>query len=419
MLISRLVANGDIDDSGRDLAICGGGVGGIAAAVAAAAKSIGVTVYERESSLFSRQRRSARWISPYFYEWPAPEFEQRLFPVWGMNSLGYAEGASSLAARVWSQARKAARAASGTLNIEAPAEVIDIVPDPLKEAVDLTFRKAGLTKTHRVSVLVVAASERPRAIAGPFAGANYWSRQTPAVVVASIGARSVAVSGGGDGALQDLVAIATARDDARSVLEDIRSANRSVFDVAIGDALKVENQWRRSTALGNPALDCAEHRVLDRWASGVASALWAEPNIRDIVLALCQASPTITLVHTCNHFSPLYGINRLLAHLVSRALRETNRLIVHDGRRTTNVSSASLGHICDPKDAMACVNSRHELLAASQMLCGGPIGTADISLGAFDLVVAHHFEADSSIADALPRRAFAARQLLPMHLQQP
>src|SRR5579871_6143146 len=72
----NLIVHGANNETCNDLAVIGGGVGGLTVAAAAVNRGFRVTIFERAGILVPLQRTNyTRWLHPNIYDWPRPGSE--------------------------------------------------------------------------------------------------------------------------------------------------------------------------------------------------------------------------------------------------------------------------------------------------------------------------------------------------------
>jgi pyridine nucleotide-disulfide oxidoreductase len=201
----------------RDIAVIGGGFGGITAAAYAAAFGFTVTLFEREPELLYRFRRSRRWLFPHLQDWPAPSW---VYPDANLPILRWKRKEARrvrrdllkefkwlsdvLGGRLESRTSTTAKPHPGKLSLADCAATVSSWPSELEK---------GLVKVKQEpfrSVIVATgfADERAPVGTGPADWLPYWEARD----VEGTRNRPLLVMGVRDGGLAALIQAAGVRD---------------------------------------------------------------------------------------------------------------------------------------------------------------------------------------------------------------
>jgi len=187
----------------RDLAVIGGGFGGITAAIYAASFGFTVTLFEKDDRLLRRFENSTRWIFPHLHDWPKPtwEIEEAMLPV-----ASWRAGEAQLVRKqVWNDFQWCQQIyGEATLQVEYSQFAKPISPshDRVYVLSSSTIPSSAPPQTKPFRAVILATgfgTER-----GPEAGnglPSYWDTGEVGVDEAL----PLVVSGLGDGGLADLI----------------------------------------------------------------------------------------------------------------------------------------------------------------------------------------------------------------------
>lgn len=394
LFAERAVARGVVDDGAKSLLVVGGGPAGLTAAMAAADLGVATTLVERSAARFGRYAAcTTRVLDPTLYDWPMTHWRVGAFPFDGRDAtLPWKAGrASAIAAgwdaefNVWLAAFQADPANAGRFRLRpatsfvAPAtgRPAAVGPDGL---VEVELRDASGTTSEKFgAVLSCVGWGEERTAVGGFRGYRFWERDK---LLHGPPRARVILSGGGDGALQDLIRIATGRDA------------REAFDAIFG-AEPFRSELAAVTPLVRDAEDVAARAL--SWSSGktedgvILARLEAKhqeaidlllaklSRTLPIRIALCFAEPDFTRVsvaHRAEHLPRCYALNRFLALLLMRTVIGIHRL---EDTEVVGVRAAD-GHACIHPDG--CHGLPH--VVAMQRADGGIVEEE------YDVVVPRH-----------------------------
>ncbi len=343
------------DPSFQNLLIVGGGIAGIAAGMVAVGKGKTVVIADRNHHLLSLQNQvSDRYIGPFMYEWPSSFSDDQSYPpinpptLWAapMAETPQWSSAAPLTAMAW---------ANQVLNWlkQLPTGKKPVIWYGVDKNAIATFVKAFVAVS---SASCVSAIEghlvRPNLL---FKGSQAGQQIQPHYVLLAAGMgtedcklydaddkhrqngidvcspafwapdklrssgaayEEIAIFGGGDGALQDVLRALTRFDHPLQFMEELcskRSISRD-FQRLMPHLLALESQ-NRLLDIWTQASDKAAH--LDNTCRSLAQKLAAKRSIRRAVLAnLRDGSGIVHHIVRESHFTKAYLLNRLLVHLV-------------------------------------------------------------------------------------------------------
>jgi hypothetical protein len=287
--------SGDNDDA----VVVGAGVAGFTAALTLAKKGYRVLIVESEDIPFACQHRSrGRWIDPYFYDWPMCSYEEKSFPARGGLPLSFNAGWAHEIAERW---RKT------IFDIRPADKIVYTLPNfaglksgkaweeaPLLYANNTRFHRAMFLKDrpfvgfelentndgtrfkNACALLILATGFHERLTlpgnGGKYVSPPYWHGESDNWLTepGKLRDRRIVISGGGDGAIQDLFRIMTGIDDPRRLLDRLLDVFGPKELENQRRALVVHDQafWRGLVLNHRSDDDKSTHRALDR-AHGV------------------------------------------------------------------------------------------------------------------------------------------------------
>lgn len=422
-LVERLVSTRTLQ-AGASLLVVGAGAAGGTVAVLAARCGVRVTAIDINKAPFGLQRLcTSRWVDPVQYDWPLSHASRTHWPIAYPTPavpFGFKADYASIIAHRW----------ASTLNIERrnPNLAVEyktrLVKLPRRSGsapgqLDAVTEKAGhpaQTRQFDVAVLAVGmASERtdvpfhataPKG--GPHFGAvPFWMRddfETAHLGLAVPLAHPILISGGGDGALQDYIRLMTGHRSALALLDKVFlstgwSAARQRLEVLplLEAEQEVERalQWSHNAMQDHDRLSALhkQHKaVVHRWRT---SGSWSA--IESGLLNVMRGRPIamVMLVHSCDHCSSSYPLNRFMALLIDEVVSTTlSRPSIRAGHRLR--AARPLGH--QPHACgMGCWGPEHEVDIEVASTCFGAPGPAH-RMRVSGLVVRHGINKHSSAA---------------------
>lgn len=431
------------DGDYRRLLVCGAGAAGATAAIHAASLGIATDLVEKSAAPFLRQRLcTSRWIDPVQYDWPADHFTAGCFPHAGPGMpLDWPADRSHRLALRWQFRLAAAQARYPRLLKFIRGDWVTGAPAPVKDkagntvGVNVTFN-SGPSQVYGMMLWCVGfGDERRFAPAKPtaqYTGFAFWETEpferphwgvlSPPTDPTDLRAL---VSGGGDGALQDVVRLATTSKSAIDVLSTIHAAGWSTPADVRHQLFAAEDQAQRALLWCRPSTADAHQelqRLHDEYDKAVHHLTTAHTDrarlIAGVQKILAGNPHPVRLVYPCTHFNRCYALNHFLVLLLAKVASLSNHpggpfLVPQFG--VAHVS----GHACPtaPPNPWACHGVPHTVDLDHRPLCHAkpPKGAAGPTRreSAHVLVIRHGISSHPALAGT--PLAFA-QQVMPYHL---
>lgn len=414
LLVQDLIkADGNL----TDLVIVGASVAGLSAALVAAEQGVRVVVLEAADEPFSLFRgRYKRFVGPYMYEWPSHFFDEQSYPSnhespwfdsavsplsWdsqkpcsandlalsltqslcrelrllnnpnleicvGMHKVLVRRHVKQFATAMERQyhARSAGwplpnphtftlhNATSWTEHGSNPLTSLSITPQYLLLAAGMGRENLDLVRTD--------SSGQP--YVGPQPGCwPFWADDT--LLDAGTKDTDVAIFGGGDGALQDVLRALTGREHPLMLLEELKrnSTVMQALEGVVDELLALDRQSRQLAGWRSYGHD---YRRLDEACREIAETLAKDPLVVQHVGTLIRwGSGSVTLVVRDRHFGKTYQLNRFLVHLIWACAQSGSS--TRAGRMGLDIRFESTA--CDYRVQTGC----HEV----DVLCNGSVTT--------------------------------------------
>lgn len=359
----------------RKILVIGAGVAGVAAGLEAARLGKSVTILETNPDPFELQyKASKRYIGPFMYEWPSifhgmQDFPPRHWPCstspssmpprsleWRSPSpISGRQFASRM--RIW--LKKKLLKWPGKL--AAPLILTDVQPLQAEAWVnhfvrkksvtkdihgtDWTFSKAKSISWMMPDFIILAAGMGPEKLtADKLIGQSFWSDDQ--LCVKSTSNKRIAVLGGGDGALQDVLRALTGKNHPLHAIEQLNGcpAVATLLEQEHPYLLTLENQSRSQATW---TTDNGILRHIDEQCASLASKLSNHSKICLAVASLIRSGKgKVEIFVMETHFGKAYLLNRFLVHLILACQRVTPSffagkmcLCVHWGAEVKSASS--------------------------------------------------------------------------------
>jgi len=338
--------------------IVGAGIGGITAAVAAAAMGKMVSLVDSGSAPLSLQRRTKnRYVGPFMYEWPSQMSGDQTYPP----STDSWAGEAASAAPSWASAepmradvfarrmavwfRAQLRAFPGLITCFFMAnrylvqrEVLAFVSHELENYRRRMNKKLPLAKPEmHISgeswpvrgaatisswpdyVILAAGMGAERVtMPGNVSGRTFWENDSLRHIATA--KKHVGVFGGGDGALQDVLRALTIFDHPVQMLNFLRLDQRTaqLMDVHRQDLMAMDSQGR---LFGTWTIQKSAFASLDQACGRVAASMADDPAVQKQVIACIRRTNAknpgkVTHVVREPYFTKVYLLNRFLVHLI-------------------------------------------------------------------------------------------------------
>lgn len=411
------------------LLVVGGGAAGVAAAMVANSLGVPTVLVEQEGHVLSRQWGvSTRWLDPTEYDFPQPHWKEPVWPPAGGPSepplpLAFPPASASRLAsrwdRDWNLALRRARAAEArggpplvALTDHGPLAASDlrfqddgidwVNPDPRS-----TIRRFGAV----VSCVGMGLEQTSGTTSSAFRGVPFWRTDSlcnRGLGLGDVGAINVLVSGGGDGAQQDIQRILCA-DFGRRLAERLGEPWTAVLDGLVGSGDLLAADLRRIDARRGGLAEEIVQADFDweKCYAEAAQAAWLARPVHqrhEAMRALLRPETDDAPIHLTwllreGQPSFSYGLNRLLTEWVLLAYQLSNgrtlrgkqparmtreHPIILSGWQLNRLAPAD-GHTCNLVQApYSCTPLPHFITV--EPVAGG----APRDLGRFDAVVVRH-----------------------------
>ncbi|MDM0108652.1 FAD-binding protein [Variovorax sp. J22R24] len=397
LLRATLLAQGLLDEgilsSASKLLVLGGGAAGMTVAMTAAEGGVNVTVIEKDAAPFSTLlQASFRRVDPTEYDWPHAHWTKGVFPF-GMRSavLPQTVGPGSALANSFMKefqdwtAHRAGQMGRGKVTVRPPenadpffAGITDLSPKagvdvsgPWKSATDTTERFAVVVRCYGFGDELTSDFPPPGSWGG-FSGHRFWfdndnlsDGHLPLPKVLN----GVLISGGGDGAMQDVQRALTGWFG-KELFEKLETRGRELsptFDLQPewlrADILAAEDKARRAHAWksnkGVPGELEAWHKAIEAAVSKlVASWKMSHSNLHALLRAVFRPEVMAKRLHVTwvvKEATPgyAYALNRFLVLLLEElvtASRTVTGWHIHRGYEITSIRPPN-GHKCSTPGA--------------------------------------------------------------------
>jgi hypothetical protein len=419
LLARRAVERGVLHADDRPLLVVGGGAAGVACALEAIRHNIPTVLVESKAELFSRQREcTTRHIDPTLYDWPSIHWSYGIYP-WHddePSSLTVVAGpANELVTRWTAELARAQARRPGLLRVLMES-VLEPRPQREGNVYRVRIRSAAAVETLVAGMIVFATGPGiERDDEDTFRSFRFWDNDPLADPLLHV--KKVLISGGGDGAAQDLLRVVFRPDlDPARLVHQLRITD--AFARAAHTITEHDNavfQWCRNAAdehqLGKYVQDRFHVLLDDIWREqGPAMSRVFESHAR-------PRRPHIVVAYRCGHFSRMYTVNRLLAGLVARWAAATGATDIELRPNTAVCLPVECLHEAAPAlHASACFGRPHRVRFERQT-CHGAVPSLFEFAEEFDAVLLRHGGAGNVPYAAWFRaRERHVRQIIPAHL---
>lgn len=367
----------------QQLLVIGAGVAGATAAIEAARRGISVVLIDKASQPFLRQATcTSRWVDPTQYDWPVDHWDRQQFPWMSpppVVPLQWKAARANTLALVWTaqlyqamQSFPVRLSFSPNTGIKTLGIVVSALPnDPARTELEVELQGGKLAGTQRFSVAVSTVGFGTEdTTVGRFSSWRFWDTDPLEQHDFGLGrgaSPDILISGGGDGALQDLLRTLTIVKSAREVYDAISlpAPRRAELEHRLQSA---EDQAQRSYIWSKPpegsvARDHHIHHQLHQAYLDEVDELeknhWTalEPALNAV--ARPAGSGRVSMVFRCSHFDRCYGLNRFVALLLARFYAKSRGLtVLYPNTALEKIDSAQAAHAC-ANDADVCYGKKH------------------------------------------------------------
>jgi hypothetical protein len=426
LFVDRAIAAGLISQD-RALFVLGAGAGGATAAVCAAERNIPTTIIELKPRAFDLQRRClSRWIDPTQYDWPADHWIKGLFP-WTHPEfpIPWVANYSNLIAGAWVQElRKAHLKPESPLEIKYNTQLVSRAIQSSQDSegiLEVTYESSGegLTTKGFGAALYARGFGTERSTCSDYRGFDFWEtdnlEDSNLGLPASALKRQTLICGGGDGALQDFLRIATGKRSAAEILKGIQSfidpliLSKLYSEEDQGYRARVWNDKKQDHAVFN-RLEAVHRELVDQMFSDRSNG---DALAHEIDLLLQHANwLRILLVHPCSHFTATYPLNRFLVHLILSRSSRTG-VAIERWQETSVVNVVGTDHQCN-RTATVCHGQEHAVSFTQKPDCYSDHEFGKWDGGRFEAVILRLGVNPPKPFDLINRPMFF-RHLLPYH----
>jgi hypothetical protein len=425
----------------RPLLVCGAGPAGINAAMNASERGVDVVVLEREKTPFHTIDKSFRHVDPTEYDWPHTHWDHGRFPlqigavprpVNGLRQASqYASVLVSAWKREWKMFQKNRQGSAHRGRVELRTEVdasgitcrdpgtghfVDVSGywTPKRDRIELKTFGAVLSCVghgeERVSVVP------PQGSAAAYTGPRFWHDNDMICPEAPLpeGVSNVVVSGGGDGAMQDIQRVLTShcgkqlygklQQEVLAPSADILTKLLSAEESARRQYCWTSSRYGITVALWewNHAFDS----LVDEQLAGISDFLAHDGYDRLFCGPGRENPPKLWWVYDQPSPSHAYALNRYLVTFLIKLAERTRGdaspiKILPDSKISAIIGEP--GHSCG--NALDCIGMRHEVTVTG----ANPDTLENIHL----IILRHGIEPSSAI---LRQRLPLPEQLSPFEL---
>jgi len=358
ILVNDLVTSGQLNkEKGDEILIIGGGVAGISAALAAIEKQVNATVLEVNQNLFELQSKvHTRFIGPYMYEWPADYYNDQRFPSKHTSLSAWAKSddyslpfksikpvpASKLAEdwRDWlhNKFKNNMRLKIFTGMTDSQKQCLQVyikgfsgpssnsqqqlselmleMNQWLQRDKDLQSEDLRARKSPKFIILAGGMGQETTTLFDDLPdikGTAFWENDS----LDDFSDKTVAIFGGGDGALQDFLRAITSFDHPLDFINKIHKCCFSKKNAIFLEKLfSIEQQHRLNHTwdIDGSSTQC---KLIDQQCQSIAKKLAKNPRVRTAVHSnIKKGTGSVYLINRNDHFSKAYLLNRFLVHLV-------------------------------------------------------------------------------------------------------
>jgi hypothetical protein len=423
------------DSAYRRLLVCGAGAAGVTAALHALSLGVETVLVERSSAPFLCQRLcTSRWLDPAQYDWPADfwTFGRFPYPPAPAMPLPWPALRSNRVALAWGPAWLAARG-NPLLTFRRRDYVVG-APAPVMArgtvvGVRVNFRSGAMPNLFGMMLWCVGFGDERRFAPPSYTGFAFWETdpfERPLWGVSPVpDDLSALVSGGGDGALQDVIRLTTGKKSALEVYQELVRAGWSLPDDVRHQLFTAEDQAQRVLLWCAPRSQ-DEHNALQQLHEAYEDAVTkvlAGPSaatlmatVQGLFVAKRTPGQPVLLVHPCTHFARVYGLNHFLVLLLAKVAAMSSgagRLQVMSQVGVAQVTGVDPRHACATPSG--CHGIEHDVTLEHRASCVGPAAPGVIagSRRAHVVVIRHGIAPHPAFAST--PMAFA-RQVMPYYL---
>lgn len=433
LVVQRLAHFGVISRN-LPLFVAGGGAAGVSAALTACKLGINVVIVERYHIPFATQMRAkSRFLDPTEYDWPHVHWDKGTMAWKGTPYplLYQADSAYNLAQQ-WSSVFDAVL--NRTVRLPAHYGILEFIPrvdireemrngslffdwkddDAVYVGPWPAYGARGRRFGAALSCIGFSGEDTSVPAAGgqEYQGPPFWQNDTldlPRAGIRPVGklgqgqrvaAVNVLISGGGDGAQQDFLRVATGSFGKRLFHKFQPHLPDNFMALALADDVgRRAHVWARDGHAPSGELR-TWHAAYEAFVDDIWNG-WSHTEKYGFASKLLRQDVRATWLMGGEVPPYCYGLNRLLALLVARlcTFRTNRRLhadsatdfagdpVVVRNHKLDRVAPVDPGHVCQPKRRFQCYGVHH---LAHLRPSGSTTPSATVTLGPFDLIMVRH-----------------------------
>jgi hypothetical protein len=402
-LVRRMIRVNIINQS-RPLLVIGCGAAGATAAITAAQRDVPADIIEKSKYPFGPQSRCAtRWIDPTQYDWPFPHWAQGTYPwraSWNGAApvtkapLSWSASHANFVAVAWARQLNAWNGKGVRVAYSSSASITP--PSGGAKHVQATLHLHGIPpyQTQYGGVIGATGFGVERSALGGYKSWSFWDNDSLSTIGLGLGSgpSRIMISGSGDGALQDFIRAASGFNSASRLWQVLDAATGGLDRDETAEIASAEDNLKTSYACFGAD---ADHDVLSEAEARYAEVAehWYLRHRSHVLKVLGLPAPPnrgihVTLSHTCDHFSKVYGLNRFLTEVLMRHRAEFGLLTRRTGTRLVGIRGTQ-PHACagDPWD---CLGKEHQVDIVTGVGCGNPGGRPFTLTDTYQLIVMRH-----------------------------
>jgi hypothetical protein len=366
------------------LLIVGAGPAGIAAAITAKSKGIkDITIIEKTKAVAEVLNTASRNIDFVQYDWAAEHWQAGIFPLSGIEGII----PFVLNSNKPRNAKKIIEKARYKSGIAPFHEIVIEKVEPKKGKVKVQFKPASNPKTPipSTSTFDMALScigyglENVQVKKSKFRAYEFWRMRNHLEYRKNF-EQKILICGGGDGALQDFLLLATNKNMAKDIYRGLdlpaklkAEIEKNIF--RIEERLKRKEVWLDKESPNYFTESCELYSRLQKvhlnQVRKVLKNARVMNNLKKMLTKLVL-NGNLNLTFFCNHFSACYPLNRFLVLLISEYLTTQSNNPVLSSCKVDKITSAEKIHKCNLKED-DCAKYKHKVIFSHRCKCDSEI----------------------------------------------
>jgi hypothetical protein len=395
MVIERLTFSNLTDPAGHGLFIVGAGVTGVAVAKFASELGVKSTVIERSKNCLGRFAEcGSRLVDPTQYDWPRDNWDQGVAVG---TPLPFATCPASILASAWRSELDRARF-SGLVSVYLEVSEYQCTENGVPpQSLHCEWGGNGIVRgagDFNALILCSGMGQEQSAV-GSYRGFDFWETDPYEHETLELSdTPKILLSGSGDGALQDLLRVATGFSSVKDLMtsittESVRSRLRHLVFSAEDHAQRclLWSSGKLRDHQISREIDQIYSNLIDTRGHGTAGWDDMVKVLDQILIKRNSDGRELHLVHGCDHFSRCYALNRFFGKLIMARLvqHDATRFKVIQNSRTTRVLGTD--HNCSGKPE-ECHGAPHSVSFESAK-CDGTAALEPFS-ALYNVVSIHH-----------------------------